>query len=265
LSMPTTNSSSPISPATKSTPTALNAGAPKPGSPYGSTSPYGAASAGGPGFSMPPTGNLAMGGAGTAAAQNGYSNGPYGMVSNSARPSGFTAPSGYGAAGSPTGYSMPNANVAANTAPGMKPAGYSPTNSFAGAPGMPPAYGGAPAANGMPTMPAAYPSMPGNTVPAIPAAYNSGQATAQSLPPIQSSMPNAVPGGYQPSMPAVATQPYNGSTPYRPGSVGRTTGYDFSSPNAGAVAGGTAQAPAGYSLPPAVPSTANGMPNQTFR
>ena len=76
------------------------------------------------------------------------------------------------------------------------------------------------------------------------------------LPAPSSSMPNAVPAGFQQTMPSVANQlPTSG---YRPGSVGRSTAYDFSNPNAGAK---VPAAPNNAGLPPAFPATANGLPN----
>ncbi|MEQ1824778.1 MAG: hypothetical protein ABL921_02495 [Pirellula sp.] len=262
LAMPS-SSTSPTSPASKNMAMAINTPGQKSTSPYGGANPYGApnpygsanpyssTNSSGPGFSMPTGGSVAMGGAGSAAAQNGYSNGPYGMVSNASRPTGYTAPSGYGAP----------ATALANNVPGLKPppTGYSGTNALAGT-------------STMPSMPSGYPQLPtNNSVPAIPAGYSGGPTMAQSLPPAQSSMPNAAPSGYQPTMPSVATQTYNGVTPYRPGSVGRTTGYDFSNQGAGTMANGTAPTSTstgtstGYGLPPAVPNTANGYTNQTFR
>lgn len=252
LSMPSSGSS-PVSPASKSTPSALAS--------TGAKSPYGTGSTG-PSFSMPNTNAPVLGGAGTAAAQNGYTNGQYGMVSANARPGGAmpsypgSPNSGYGGAGYPqassaVASSMPNA--------GAKP-GYPPSNALAGATSLPPAYGpqGTPS---MPTsMPQAYTSP--NTVSAMPAGYTAGPSMGQPMPPAPSSMPNAVPGGYQPTMPSVATQPYNGTTPYKPGSVGRSTGYDFSAPGSGVNSGATQT---GYGLPPAVPATANGYNGQTYR
>jgi len=83
----------------------------------------------------------------------------------------------------------------------------------------------------------------------------------------QSSMPNALPAAYQPSSlppsagagPAMGAQTYAGAAPYRPGSVGRQTSYDFSN-----------QAMGGAGMPPAnIPNTANGLPggqpNTMFR
>jgi hypothetical protein len=256
LSMPSSTATGPVSPAQRNTPSAI-------GSTAGNrtSNPYGATSPAGPSFNMPPNNAMAMGGAGTAAAANGYTNGPYGMVSSQAKPNGYTAPSGYGA---PTGYGAPPTGLAANAPAGFKPSGYAPTsNALASTPSLPPAYGGSPAPSGaLPAMPSGYPSFPNNSVPAMPAAYNSGPTmAAQSLPPIQSSMPNAVPAGFQPTMPAVATQSYGGASTYRPGSVARTTGYDFSTQGPGAVANTNAPAPTSLGLPPAVPSTANSMPN----
>jgi hypothetical protein len=106
-------------------------------------------------------------------------------------------------------------------------------------------------------------SFANNSLQAMPATYNAGAVNQmpQPLPvPSQSSMPNA----FQPSMPSVATQQYNGAAPYRPGSVARTTGYDFSNQGpGGAVANSIPTMPPGMGLPPAVSNTANGMPNGT--
>ena len=93
-------------------------------------------------------------------------------------------------------------------------------------------------------------------IPAMPAGYNPNSLNPM---PAHSSMPNAAPSGYQASGlppiptsgPGVAAQTYSGAAPYRPGSVGRQTGYDFSN-----------QAGGGAGLPPSgVPNTANGLPN----
>jgi len=253
LSMPS-NSTSPVGPALKNSPSPLASNAANPNRP---ASPYGPTSTG-PSFNMPPNNAMArqmpngqmpngqMGSsvAGVNAGANGYQTGPYSMAGATNRPGGMTPSTGYGTSPqSPNGYP---------SAP--------PQNAMAGMPsGMPPAYGGLPAGmpTGMPQSPSisAYPPM-GNAagVPAMPVGYNPGFANPTQS---QSSMPNAVPASYQPSSlppssgPAMPAQTYAGAAPYRPGSVGRQTGYDFSNPATG-----------GAGLPPAgVPNTANGLPS----
>ena len=272
LSMPSSSQSGPISPASRNTPSTLASSAANGRGPTSST---------GPSFNMPPnSATAAMGGAGTAASANGYTNGPYGMVGNQTRPGGYSAPSGYGA---PTGYTAPSTGLAQNAPTGYKPAsgtaptGFAPTTSSLASspPSLPPAYGAPSAGMGqLPNSAPAYPSFANNTVPALPASFNPGatsQVATQSHPP--TSMPNALPSSYQPSMPSIGTQPsvatqqYNGAAPYRPGSVGRPTGYDFSTQGQAGFASPTPPAPAANGLPPAVPSTANGngLPSPTYR
>ena len=230
LSMPSNNPTSPIGPAYKNSPNPLASNAANPSRP---TSPYG------PSFNMPPNNPLASNGAGVSAGANGYSTGSYNMAGNANRPGGFTPPTGYGPPlQSPNGYGNPP-----------------PQNALAG---LPPAYGGMP--TGLPpsqNSSAAYAPMGNAGIPAMPAGYN---AAAVNMPQgnfPQSSMPNALPSSFQSagpnntSGPVVATQNYNGAAPYRPGSVGRQTSYDFSNQGAGASA-----------LPPSsVPNTANQLPN----
>ena len=166
------------------------------------------------------------------------------MAGTTPRPGSMTSSTGYGTSPqSPNGYP---------SAP--------PQNAMAGMPlSMPPAYGGLPTGmpTGTPQSPSisAYPSM-GNAagVPFTPAGYNAGFVNPMQA---QSSMPNALPGGYQPSsLPpsggsAAVAPTYAGAAPYRPGSVGRQTSYDFSN-----------QATGGAGMPPAnVPNTANGLPS----
>jgi hypothetical protein len=257
LSMPS-NSSSSVGPAFKNSPSPLVSNAANPNRP---TSPYGATT--GPSFNMPPNNAMAkqmspgqmpnsqMGGSGSgiSAGANGYQTGQYNMAGTTNRSGGMTAPTGYGAP-----------SQSSNGFPSTPP-----QNSMAGLPpSMPPAYGGM--QTGMPPgMPAAMPQSPsissyppmGNAggVPAMSAAYNAGAVNPMQS---QSSMPNAVPGSYQPSSlppspgagPSTA-QIYTGATPYRPGSVGRQTAYDFSN-----------QATGGAGMPPTnVPNTANGLPS----
>ena len=273
LSMPS-NSSSPVGPALKNSPSPLASNAANPNRP---ASPYGPSSTG-PSFNMPPNnamarqmpngqmpngqmpngqmpngqmpngqmpnGQMVNSVAGVNAGANGYQTGPYSMAGATNRPGGMTPSTGYGTSPqSPNGYpSTP------------------PQNGIAGMPSsMPPAYGGLPTGmpTGMPQSPSisAYPSM-GNAagVQAMPAGYNAGSFNPMQA---QSSMPNALPAAYQPSGlppsagPAIPAQTYAGAAPYRPGSVGRQTSYDFSN-----------QATGGASLPPAnVPNTANGLPS----
>ena len=256
LSMPSSSSSSPVGPAFKNSPSPLvsNAANPnRPASPYGPTST-------GPSFNMPPNNAMArqmpngqmpngqMGNsvAGVNAGANGYQTGPYSMAGGTNRSGGMTPSTGYGTSPqSPNGYpSTPPQNAMA----GMPPS-------------MPPAYGGMPTGmpTGMPQSPSisTYPAM-GNAagIPAMPAGYNAGSFNPMQA---QSSMPNALPAAYQPSNlppsagagPAMPAPTYAGAAPYRPGSVGRQTSYDFSN-----------QATGGAGMPPAnVPNTANGLPS----
>ena len=240
LSMPSNSASSPMGPAYKNNPTALagnGIGSPKP------QSPYGAPGTTGPSFNMPsnnpmasnhgPSGPSTHNGMGVVSGANGYNTGAYNMAGPANKPGGYTPQTGYGTAQQPP------------TAYGNMP----PQNAMAS---MPPAYGGGP--SGMPGMPpptnsASYAPMGnGAGTPAMPAGYHAAMNTAN---PMQSSMPNALAGSSPLSAgPAIVNQTYNGAAPYRPGSVGRPTSYDFSNQSGGA------------GLPPAgVPNTANGMPN----
>jgi hypothetical protein len=217
------------------------------------SSPYGGTNTTGPSFNMPPNNplansQLANNGAGVSANANGYSTGPYNMASTPNRSS-FTPSSGYGA---PAGYAAPP------TSP-QSPTSYSSPSAPSALAGMqsqlPPAYGGAPFGFPQSSNNSAYAPTGGGGIPAMPAGYNSASTNANAMP-AQSSMPNALPSSYAPSNlppsptsgPSVATQTYSGPAPYRPGSVGRQTGYDFSAPGSG--------------MPPSsVPNTANGLPN----
>jgi hypothetical protein len=83
--------------------------------------------------------------------------------------------------------------------------------------------------------------------------------TSMSSLPQPNSMPNAAPQGFasnQPNMKHLLRwlhQPYGGAAPYRPGSTGRSTAYNFGAPQTSAAAG--------QSLPTSnVPHTANGLP-----
>ncbi len=241
MSMPN-SSTSPIGPSYKNTPTPLVSNAANAGR---MTSPYGTTGASGPSFNMPPNNALANSplannGAGISAAANGYSTGPYNMAGNmmasNGNRSGFTPSSGYSAPPpSPTGYS---------SAP--------PPNSLAG---LPPAYGGPTGLTQTPNT--SYPPVGNGGVPALPAGYSPSGMHSMPSP---SSMPNALPAAYQPttptSGPSVATQTYSGASPYRPGSVGRQTSYDFSNQGSG-----------GSGFPAGVPNTANGVPpaNSMYR
>ncbi len=234
LSMPSNNPTSTVGPAFKNSPSPLVSNA---ANPSRTPSPYGAASTAAPAINMPPNNPMANNGSGVSAGANGYATGPYNMAGNTNRSGGFTPPTGYGA-------------------PPQSPNGYGTATNPNALAGLPPAYGGAPA--GLPPAPnnsATYAPMGNGSIPALPAAYNS--TAVNNIP--QSSMPNALPSSFQPSsLPsnstsgqAVAAQTYSGAAPYRPGSVGRQTSYDFSNQGAGASG-----------LPPAsVPNTANGLPN----
>ena len=164
------------------------------------------------------------------------------MAGNTNRTGAFTPPTGYGP-------------------PPQSPNGYGTATNPNAVAGLPPAYGGMPTGLAQSSNNSAtYAPMGNGGIPALPAAYNAAAVNSMpqsSMP--QSSMPNALPGSFQPSSPpsnsangpTVAAQTYSGAAPYRPGSVGRQTGYDFSNQGAG-VSG----------LPPAsVPNTANGLPN----
>ena len=237
LSMPPSGSpSSPMGPAYKNSPSPLVSNAANPGR---SSSPYGGTT--GPSFNMPPNnasshpGNqMASNGAGVTSSANGYQTGQYNTASNANRaggmppPTAFGAPSGYGAPAGGTGYSAP------------------PSNSMAGLPSsvpssMPPAYGGMPTGGPIqsPSI-SSYPPM-GGGVSAIPAGFSPGAMPNTSQ--AQSSMPNALPSSLpnafppSPSSGASGGQSYGGAAPYRPGSVGRQTGYDFSNQGAGGSAG----------------------------
>jgi hypothetical protein len=254
LSMPPSGSTtSPLGPAYKNSPTPLAGNAANPGRP---SSPYGGTT--GPSFNMPPNnassypGNqLAGNGAGVTSSANGYTTGQYNTASNANRVGGMSPPTAYGAPTSP--YGAPSGST-----------GYSapPTNAVAGLPtSLPPAYGGIP--SGGPTQSpsiSSYAPMGGTS--AIPAGYNSSAMpnTAQT----PSSMPNALPSTYQPSALPPSTpigsngvQNYAGAAPYRPGSVGRQTGYDFSPPGA---SGGAA--PASY---PSTATQTNPPPGGIYR
>jgi len=264
LSMPSGSPTGPVSPAQRNTPSPLANNAANGGR---TGSPYGAANSSGPTFNMPPNSPLAnTGGAGTVASSNGYTNGPYGMVSNQPRPTGVPAQGGYGAPNSAianSGYGAP-ANGYSPNAPGSNAAvatGYAPApNAYTANPSsLPPAYGGLPAGVGGSQAGMGASTYANNPLQA--AGYNSGAVNQmpQPLPsPNQSSMPNALPNAYPPS---VATQQSNGAVPYRPGSVARPTGYDFSNQGTGgAVANSVPTMLPGMGLPPAVPNTANGTP-----
>ena len=245
LSMPSNSPTSQMGPAYKNSPSPLVSNAANPNRP---TSPYGATNTTGPSFNMPPNNplansQLAANAAGASANANGYSTGPYNMAANQNRP-GFTPSSGYGA---PTGYGAPPQSTAGFASP------TAPNNLAGMQTALPPAYGGAPTGLPQSSNNSSYAPMGNGGISAMPAGYNAASSNTMSA---QSSMPNALPGGYAPSGlppsptsgPSVATQTYSGPAPYRPGSVGRQTGYDFSAPGTG--------------LPPSsVPNTANGLPN----
>ncbi len=152
---------------------------------------------------------------------------------------GFAPPSGLPGQSQPT-------NIAANNFPG---------NAGFGNPGLPPAPGmpnqGMPT-QGMPNQAMANAGLPNagmansNMVPAMPAGMSStNMASLPSAPP-SFSMPNAAPMGAQGPGAQAATASYGGASPYRPGSTGRATAYDFSRPPANGATN--------------VPHTANGLP-----
>ena len=263
LSMPSNSPTSQMGPAYKNSPSPLVSNAANPNRP---TSPYGATNTTGPSFNMPPNNPLANSqmannGAGVSASSNGYATGPYNMAATQNK-TGFTPSSGYGAPtgyGASTGYGAPAGYGAPPPSSPQSPTGYggpSPSSALAGMQSqLPPAYGGTPAGIPQSTNNSSYTPMGSGGIPAMPAGYGGGANIAMQG---QSSMPNALPSSYSPSSlppgptsgPAVATQTYSGAAPYRPGSVGRQTGYDFSTPGAGS------------GLPPSgVPNTANSLPN----
>ncbi len=237
LSMPSNSATSPMGPAYKNSPQALA------GNGTGSTkpqSPYGAPGTTGPSFNMPSNNPMASNhgpnvpsmpsGMGVPSGANGYNTGAYNMAGPANKPSGYPPQTGYGPSQQP-------------------PTGYGNATQQSAIASMPPAYGGGTPGMPPPTNNSSYAPMGnGAGIPAMPAGYNAAANTAN---PMQSSMPNALPGGFPPSTgPAIANQTYNGAAPYKPGSVGRPTSYDFSNQSEGA------------GLPPAgVPNMANGMPN----
>lgn len=240
------SSGAPSSPALRNTPNMLASSA--------KTSPYGTPTG------MAPTAGPSMGG---AAASNGYQTGPY-VTSTGNRPTGFTAPTGYGAPTAPAGMpTAPAGSFAMNGAPAGSPAApgglglpTSAPNGFAPAPSSPTLANAS--SYGAPQQAAPYgmPSAQGG-VPALPVGMSS--TNMASLPTgtptgAMSSMPNAAPAAYSPQQPAAPV--YAGAAPYRPGSTGRQTAYDFSQ-------GGAAPAP-NTGLPGVnVPQTANGLPQPT--
>jgi hypothetical protein len=303
LAMPSGNPSGPVSPAQRNTPSPLvnnaaNAG--RSGSPYGATNASSPtfnlppnnpiANMGGAGAAASsngytngpygmvanqprPTGAPAKGGYGTPNsnfANNGYGT-PNSSVANSS-----VANSGYGIPNSNvanSGYGATSNGYAPNAPAGYKPSGPTgyaqPNNAVASnPPSLPLAYGGGlPPGAGSSQAGMSAPSFANNSLQAMPAAYNAGPVNQMPPPlpvPNQSSMPNALPNSFQPSTPSVATQQINSAAPYRPGSVARTTGYDFSNQGpGGAVASSIPTMPPGMGLPPAISNTANGTPNGT--
>jgi hypothetical protein len=226
-------SGSPVSPALKNSPTSMN---------NASRNPYGATS---------PAANLSSP-QGLASNANGYQTGPY-MTNSAGRPTGYTAPSGYGNAqpmGQPNGLAM-NA-TAPNAAPPMGMANNIPPYSMPNGPGFQqPGQAPSIAQSGF-----SAPSFtPPSGVPALPAGMSS---TSMSSLPQPTSMPNVASQGFasnQPNMnaPTMTVPAYGGAGPYRPGSTGRSTAYNFGAPQAGGASG--------QSLPSSnVPHTANGLP-----
>ncbi|MCE3018003.1 MAG: hypothetical protein LW870_19275 [Pirellula sp.] len=223
-------SGSPMSPSLKNTPTSMT-NASK--SPYGATSP--AAS-----YSSPQ---------GLASNANGYQTGPY-MTSSGGRPTGYTAPTGYGNA-QPMGLAANSAGPNAALPMGM--VNNTPPHSMPNAPGFQqPAQAPAIAQSGF-NAPSGFGAQSG--VPALPAGMST---TSMSNLPQPSSMPNAAPQGFASNQPnmntsTLAAPAYGGAAPYRPGSTGRSTAYNFGAPQPSAATG--------QSLPTSnVPHTANGLP-----
>jgi len=146
------------------------------------------------------------------------------------------------------------------------------TNAFGATPaqgyGAPPANGyGAPQAGAanVATAPTYMPNPmqpqlpPSQNVPAMPVGMSSTNMAA--LPPAMapaSSMPNAVQGGFTSSQPVATTPTYVGAAPYRPGSTGRPTAYNFSGPGTPNNAAPTGSLPGTN-----VPHTASGLPPAT--
>jgi hypothetical protein len=244
------SSSTPVSPATRNTPNVLASSS--------KSSPYAAAPAGAPQYGAP---------TGSAATANGYQTGPYATVAGArptapGAPNGFTPPTGY--ANTQPMMGQPPAVAMSATAPQTNAFGVPPANAF----GATPANGyGAPQAGAakMASAPTYTPNPmqpqlpPSQSVPAMPVGMSSTNMAA--LPPAMapaSSMPNAVQGGFSSSQPVATNPTYAGAAPYRPGSTGRPTAYNFSGTGAQNNA-----APAG-SLPGTnVPHTANGLPPAT--
>jgi hypothetical protein len=284
---PSSLASTPTSPASRSTPNAVNSTAVNPGAAtrpaetnfggYGpnAMNPYAATASAAPA-------------PGAAAAANGYATGayatnqvrapmgapgaPYGQPGLNYPPSGVqpsaaqaTAPQmqspqiplAQGAG--PSSMAAPNYSYPAN-GPGMNPAAV-------------PTYGGAPAPRGPATManapsmglpPAAVPNgYPMNPPPAsngLPMARAQGPSglpavpvsTGSNLPPglpSNAQMPMAYGGTAPSSMPVMSAPSSMGSAPYRPGSVGRSTPYDFSNQGPGAPTPGVAPTTPASSFP----------------
>ena len=221
-------SGTPLSPALKNSPTSITNNSK---SPYGASSP--AANANGP--------------QGLASNANGYQTGPY-MMSSAGRPTGYTAPTGYGNAqpmGQPMG--QPNGLAMSATAPNNNPPmgmtsnvpPYSmPNGTVYPQPGQAPTV----AQSGFSAPNFAGPS----GVPVLPAGMSS--TNMASLP-----QPSSMPASNQPNTnaPTMTVPAYGGAAPYRPGSTGRSTAYNFGAPQP--------RASGGQSLPnSSVPHTANG-------
>ncbi len=233
-----------------------------------------------------------MPGQGAAATANGYATGPYNTYNQSQAPNaayasassgnsmGYSAPSNGGASGTsytgvPAGApssSMPNMNSAAY--PGLASAAPMPygesavppmqsTQSYANAPsggsyGLPPA-GSTAAKPAAPPM--AYPNLPiaggpiANNAPSV-SSYN--PVGGIQMPSNMSAMPSSTPviNASTASYASPAPTAPAATASYRPGSIQRTTGYDFSSPSSTALGSGlpanTASGAAnpGYQLPP---------------
>lgn len=274
----------PASPATNNTPALLSSANTRTASPYGgmmggNQSKIPTASD----FTTPQANPTA----GLAANANGYQTGPYSMGGvktgltapspyggnnmAAAQPSnGFAPSTGFNnAGGAPQGrpanpglaYSAPPQQPQFNSAglpgtpavapsglpvqpqPGMGTANNLAGNTAFANPGLPPT-GGMPNA----TMPAAGMNA-GNFGPPVPAGMSA--TNMASLPPATPSfsMPNAGPTGHQAPITQAATASYSGASPYRPGSTGRSTAYDFSKPPQAGASN--------------VPHTATGLPPAT--
>jgi hypothetical protein len=257
------------SPALKSTPSPIQSTA------LGGTrpSPYGASPAGA---------TAGVPGAGAAATANGYTTGNY--ATNPTRPTPGANP--YGAPVGPTSQpgfgtasSMANAGAPAYGAPAYGAPAYGAPSAAPGyGPGLPPpshpagAHSAMPMAGSIPpagggyvaqaTVPPTSYGVPGyvpagNSVNATPAGYSSNVNLPPSMPPT-SSMPIAYGGTQPPNTAPAGSQQFAAPSSYRPGSINRSTSYDFS--NQGPGASGPMSP-----MPPSIPRTANELPGSVQR